>query len=125
MTTGGTASLGLREIARRAGVSHGAPRRYFPTHHALLPAIAHRGFADLAARFEAAAGGARAGQVVPGGGTVLCTPQRAPGAVRTGGAIRTAAGVLAARRRLIRPVPHCRCTASARTGGTAAGRGPR
>lgn len=52
--TDGAASLGLREIARRAGVSHGAPRRYFPTHHALLSAIAHRGFADLGARFEAA-----------------------------------------------------------------------
>ncbi len=54
----GSASLGLREIARRAGVSHGAPRRYFPTHHALLSAIADRGFADLGARFAAATGGA-------------------------------------------------------------------
>ncbi|MFF4082497.1 TetR/AcrR family transcriptional regulator [Streptomyces sp. NPDC001777] len=50
----GSASVGLRETARRAGVSHGAPRRYFPTHHALLSAIAHRGFQDLGARFEAA-----------------------------------------------------------------------
>ncbi|MFF7340492.1 TetR/AcrR family transcriptional regulator [Streptomyces sp. NPDC008163] len=50
----GAASLGLREIARRAGVSHGAPRRYFPTHHALLSAIARRGFAHLAARFAVA-----------------------------------------------------------------------
>ncbi|MEK2472689.1 MULTISPECIES: TetR/AcrR family transcriptional regulator [Streptomyces] len=50
----GSASLGLREIARRAGVSHGAPRRYFPTHHALLSAIARRGFADLGARFATA-----------------------------------------------------------------------
>ncbi|THA86861.1 TetR/AcrR family transcriptional regulator [Streptomyces sp. A0592] len=49
----GTAALGLREIARRAGVSHGAPRRYFPTHHALLSAIARRGFADLAGRITA------------------------------------------------------------------------
>ena len=54
----GSASLGLREIARRAGVSHGAPRRYFPTHHALLSAIARRGFADLGVRFAAATGGA-------------------------------------------------------------------
>lgn len=47
----GPSSLGLREIARRAGVSHGAPRRYFPTHQALLSAIARRGFADLTTRF--------------------------------------------------------------------------
>ncbi|MFH9981917.1 TetR/AcrR family transcriptional regulator [Streptomyces sp. NPDC017179] len=52
--TEGSASVGLRETARRAGVSHGAPRRYFPTHHALLSAIARRGFEDLGARFEAA-----------------------------------------------------------------------
>ncbi|MFI5669978.1 TetR/AcrR family transcriptional regulator [Streptomyces sp. NPDC051704] len=52
--TEGTAALGLREIARRAGVSHGAPRRHFPTHHSLLSAIARRGFADLGARFAAA-----------------------------------------------------------------------
>ncbi|MFB6811269.1 TetR/AcrR family transcriptional regulator [Streptomyces sp. NPDC056387] len=52
--TEGTAALGLREIARRAGVSHGAPRRHFPTHHALLSAIARRGFADLGGRFAAA-----------------------------------------------------------------------
>ncbi|MFJ3879105.1 TetR/AcrR family transcriptional regulator [Streptomyces sp. NPDC090077] len=50
----GTGSLGLREIARRAGVSHGAPRRYFPTHQSLLSAIARRGFGELGARFLAA-----------------------------------------------------------------------
>jgi AcrR family transcriptional regulator len=55
---GGSAAVSLREIARRAGVSHGAPRRYFPTHLELLSAIARRGFASLAARLgEAAAGG--------------------------------------------------------------------
>lgn len=47
----GVGSLGLREIARRAGVSHGAPRRYFPTHRALLSAIARRGFDELAELF--------------------------------------------------------------------------
>lgn len=46
----GAAALSLREIARRAGVSHGAPRRYFPTHLELLSAIARRGFEDLGAR---------------------------------------------------------------------------
>ncbi|NUW33102.1 TetR/AcrR family transcriptional regulator [Nonomuraea sp. SMC257] len=54
----GAGDLGLREIARAAGVSHGAPRRYFPTHHSLLSAIAHRGFAALEARFDAAGQGA-------------------------------------------------------------------
>ena len=43
----GTGALSLREIARRAGVSHGAPRRYFPTHHALLVAIAGEGYREL------------------------------------------------------------------------------
>ncbi|MDQ1647046.1 MAG: hypothetical protein QOJ50_3230 [Cryptosporangiaceae bacterium] len=38
----------LREVARRAGVSHGAPRRYFPTHLALLSGIARQGFTQLA-----------------------------------------------------------------------------
>jgi AcrR family transcriptional regulator len=52
--TEGTASLGLREIARRAGVSHGAPRRYFPSHRSLLSAIARRGFDELSARSAAA-----------------------------------------------------------------------
>ncbi|MCX4634902.1 TetR/AcrR family transcriptional regulator [Streptomyces sp. P9-2B-2] len=44
----GVQALSLREIARRAGVSHGAPRRHFPTHLSLLSAIARQGFADLA-----------------------------------------------------------------------------
>ncbi|MDR6976210.1 AcrR family transcriptional regulator [Streptomyces sp. 3330] len=52
----GAAALTLREIARRAGVSHGAPRRYFPTHLELLSAIAHRGFARLGARVTTALG---------------------------------------------------------------------
>ncbi|MER7843970.1 TetR/AcrR family transcriptional regulator [Kitasatospora sp. NPDC096077] len=43
----GVQALGLREIARHAGVSHGAPRRYFPTHRELLAAIARHGFGRL------------------------------------------------------------------------------
>jgi AcrR family transcriptional regulator len=54
VTSGGTAAVSLREIARRAGVSHGAPRRYFPTHLELLSAVARRGLADLAAQLSAA-----------------------------------------------------------------------
>ncbi|WP_037858318.1 TetR/AcrR family transcriptional regulator [Streptomyces sp. NRRL S-340] len=52
----GAQTLTLREIARRAGVSHGAPRRHFPTHLHLLSAIARRGFEDLADRARAATG---------------------------------------------------------------------
>ncbi|MFF3320047.1 TetR/AcrR family transcriptional regulator [Streptomyces sp. NPDC003035] len=50
----GAQALSLREIARRAGVSHGAPRRYFPTHLDLLSAIAREGFAELRDRVTAA-----------------------------------------------------------------------
>ncbi|MGW0705336.1 TetR/AcrR family transcriptional regulator [Streptomyces sp. NPDC002643] len=56
VTSEGVRALSLREIARRAGVSHGAPRRYFPTHLELLSAIARRGFEDLAARGATAIG---------------------------------------------------------------------
>ncbi|WP_035740131.1 TetR/AcrR family transcriptional regulator [Parafrankia elaeagni] len=48
----GLGALGLRAIARRAGVSHGAPRRYFPTRAALLAAIAAEGLSDLSSRFD-------------------------------------------------------------------------
>ncbi|MGW3204395.1 TetR/AcrR family transcriptional regulator [Streptomyces sp. NPDC001135] len=57
----GLQALTLREIARRAGVSHGAPRRYFPTHLELLSAIARRGFDDLAGRVRGALGHGPAG----------------------------------------------------------------
>ncbi|MCW7986360.1 TetR family transcriptional regulator [Streptomyces platensis subsp. clarensis] len=53
LTEEGVQALSLREIARRAGVSHGAPRRHFPTHLSLLSAIARQGFADLAEKAAA------------------------------------------------------------------------
>ncbi|MBM7517146.1 TetR/AcrR family transcriptional regulator [Nocardioides nitrophenolicus] len=43
----GLAGISLRSIASAAGVSHGAPRRYFPTYQALLAAIARGGLEDL------------------------------------------------------------------------------
>src|SRR3954465_7419107 len=52
----GVQALSLREIARRAGVSHGAPRRYFPTHQALLAAIAREGYRHLATLVDATIG---------------------------------------------------------------------
>ncbi|MEV5593331.1 TetR/AcrR family transcriptional regulator [Streptomyces sp. NPDC052496] len=53
----GVQALTLREIARRAGVSHGAPRRYFPTHLTLLSAIARQGFGELASHLAAETAG--------------------------------------------------------------------
>ncbi|WP_408647497.1 TetR/AcrR family transcriptional regulator [Streptomyces geranii] len=61
VTAEGIDALTLREIARRAGVSHGAPRRYFPTHLELLSAIARRGFTELAAQGARAIEGSTAG----------------------------------------------------------------
>ncbi|MFE2530522.1 TetR/AcrR family transcriptional regulator [Streptomyces sp. NPDC059371] len=58
VTAEGAQALTLREIARRAGVSHGAPRRWFPTHGELLSAIARRGFTDLGHRAAQSVGGA-------------------------------------------------------------------
>lgn len=46
----GLDAVSLRAIARRAGVSHGAPRWHFPTRAALLCAVAHRGFIELGER---------------------------------------------------------------------------
>ncbi len=49
----GVDGIGLREIARRAGLSHGAPLRHFPTLGRLLAAVAAEGFRDLYASVEA------------------------------------------------------------------------
>src|SRR5437868_1862425 len=40
--------FGLREVARRAGVTHGAPYRHFADKTALLAAVAQDGFVKLA-----------------------------------------------------------------------------
>jgi AcrR family transcriptional regulator len=44
----GLDALSLRELAREAGVSHGAPRSHFADRNALLDALAERGFVRLA-----------------------------------------------------------------------------
>ncbi len=44
----GHAGISLRAVARRAGVSHAAPKLHFPDRSALLTAIATDGFAALA-----------------------------------------------------------------------------
>lgn len=41
---GGVDGLSLRELARQAGVSHGAPRSHFVDRQALLDALAEQGF---------------------------------------------------------------------------------
>jgi AcrR family transcriptional regulator len=43
----GPDELSLRQLARLAGVSHGAPRQHFPDKRALLDALAERGFDQL------------------------------------------------------------------------------
>lgn len=43
----GHAGISLRAVARRAGVSHAAPKYHFPDRAALLTAIAAQGFTDL------------------------------------------------------------------------------
>ncbi|WP_067533905.1 TetR/AcrR family transcriptional regulator [Nocardia crassostreae] len=68
----GAAQLGLRQIARETGVSHGAPRRYFPTHNTLLAAIAVRGYADLRTRIDAAQDTGRTAEA-PGTAVRRCT----------------------------------------------------
>lgn len=43
----GADQLALRDLARELGVSHGAPRRHFPSRQALLDALAESGFGRL------------------------------------------------------------------------------
>lgn len=50
----GAGELSLRELAREAGVSHGAPRRHFPDKRALLDALAETGFERLGRELDAA-----------------------------------------------------------------------
>jgi AcrR family transcriptional regulator len=53
----GPAQVGLREVARVAGVSHTAPYRHFDSREALLAALATDGFEALGAAMERAAEG--------------------------------------------------------------------
>ena len=58
----GVDGLSLRDVARRAGVSHNAPYRHFPSRGALLAALAADGFERFGEELAAAerAGGLRA-----------------------------------------------------------------
>lgn len=53
----GPTAVTLRELARRTGVSHGAPARHFPDRDQLLDALAAQGFDELSHELERAAGG--------------------------------------------------------------------
>jgi AcrR family transcriptional regulator len=48
----GLASLKVREVARRAGVSHNAPYRHFPDRDSLLAALAAEGFQQFGDALE-------------------------------------------------------------------------
>jgi AcrR family transcriptional regulator len=54
----GLEALTLRDVARRAGVSHNAPYRHFKDRDALLAAMAEDGFRALAGALEGKAGNA-------------------------------------------------------------------
>lgn len=51
----GSKSLTLRELARRTGVSHGAPARHFADRDELLDALAAQGFDELSDQLRQAA----------------------------------------------------------------------
>jgi AcrR family transcriptional regulator len=59
----GTDGLSLRELARQAGVSHGAPRSHFIDRQALLDALAERGFDRLTRAVRSALDGAASARV--------------------------------------------------------------
>lgn len=50
----GVEAVTIRELARRAGVSHSAPERHFANRQALLTALAERGFVQLNAALREA-----------------------------------------------------------------------
>lgn len=50
----GPTGFSLREVARRAGVSHGAPAHHFGTSKGLLTSVAAEGFENVSTAFEQA-----------------------------------------------------------------------
>ncbi|MHA3701957.1 TetR/AcrR family transcriptional regulator [Jatrophihabitans sp. YIM 134969] len=55
LRSSGEDALSLRQLAREAGVSHGAPRRHFTERQDLLDALARLGFEELTTTVAAAA----------------------------------------------------------------------
>ena len=52
ITSSGAESLSMREVARRAGVSHQAPYHYFGDRSGIFAAISEEGFSALAGVFR-------------------------------------------------------------------------
>lgn len=65
---GGVAALSLRAVARRAGVSPGAPYHHFESRAALLAAIAMEGFSLLGAAIDASTEGTEGPDRMDAGG---------------------------------------------------------
>lgn len=59
LDTDGVDAVTIREVARRCGVSHGAPRRYFPSRAVLLATIARDCLRELHGRLTITGGGLR------------------------------------------------------------------
>src|ERR1700754_3155518 len=59
MDEGGLGALSMREVARRAGVSHQAPYHYFQDREAILAELAGEGFSQLYDYMVSAVGLAR------------------------------------------------------------------
>ncbi len=54
LSESGAGALSLREVARRVGVSHAAPRRHFADRRALLDALAQEGYERLGRELDEA-----------------------------------------------------------------------
>jgi AcrR family transcriptional regulator len=80
----GSAALSLRAVARKAGVSHAAPYRHFPSHAALLAELAQDGFAELRNVIAAAASapGLQEDRIARIGGAYMRFVARRPALVR-------------------------------------------
>src|SRR5258708_36110634 len=80
----GLAALSLRSVARRAGVSHAAPYRHYPSREALLADVASDGLTQLRNEIAQAAAvpGDRAERIVLIGGAYLRFASRHGGLLR-------------------------------------------
>ena len=67
MSKEGLAALSMREVARRAGVSHQAPYHHFEDREAILAAIAEEGFKKFNATLESASGSNAVARLIAAG----------------------------------------------------------